>query len=86
MSEIERNESRSRVKAMTDEEQELAAKCLPTSVLMSEINRRSEKAAEVLTDVLNITNKINEQMSLEDMQAMIWALKKTVRGGREHEQ
>lgn len=85
MSELERNEIRSRVKAMTDEEKDLTAKCLPTSVLIAEINRRSEKAAEVLNDVLNITNNINEQMTLEDMQAMIWALKKTVRGGRETE-
>lgn len=80
MSEIERLEISSRIKAMDEEEMQVTARCLPTGLLLAEIDRRTTKAAEVLNDVYTILGNVTESMDLEDMQAIIKALKGAVKG------
>lgn len=80
MSEIERLEISSRIKAMDEEEMQVTARCLPTGLLLAEIDRRTTKAAEVLNDVYTILGNVTENMDLEDMQAIIKALKGAVKG------
>ena len=80
MSEIERLEISSRIKAMDEEEMQVTARCLPTGLLLAEIDRRTTKAAEVLNEVYTILGNVTETMELEDMQAIIKALKGAVKG------
>lgn len=80
MSEIERLEISSRVKAMTEEELQVTARCMPTGLLLAEIDRRTTKASEVLTEVYTILGNVKEGMELEDMQDIIKALKGAVKG------
>lgn len=79
MSEIERKELVSRIKGMDTEEMQVAARCLPTGLLLAEIDRRTAKASEVLNEVYSILGNITESMTLEDMQETIKALKGAVK-------
>lgn len=80
MSEIERLEISTRTKAMTDEEMAVCVRNMPTGLLLAEIDRRTTKASEVLNEVYNILGTATESMTLEDMQAIIKALKGAVKG------
>lgn len=80
MSEIERLEISTRTKAMTEEELEVCVRNMPTGLLLAEIDRRTTKAAEVLNGVYTIIGTATEEMTLEDMQSMIRAIKATVKG------
>lgn len=80
MSEIERLEISTRTKAMTDEEMAVCVRNMPTGLLLAEIDRRTTKASEVLNEVYNILGTATDSMTLEDMQAIIKALKGAVKG------
>lgn len=79
MSEMERVEVATRIKAMTDDEQEITVKSLPTGLLLKEIDRRTSRASEIITSILTITSGITTDMSLEDMQAAIAAIRNELR-------
>lgn len=80
MSEIERLEISTRTKAMTEEELAVCVRNMPTGLLLAEIDRRTTKASEVLTDIYTIIGEATEEMTLEDMQDMIRAIKTAVKG------
>ena len=79
MSEIEKKEVATRVRAMTDEEQLVTVMNLPTGIILEEIERRTSKSSEILTGVLTILSNITDDMTLEDMQTTISAIKNILR-------
>lgn len=54
MSELEKQEVISRIKGMTQEEQQLAIKVFPSEVLLEEVIRRDEVSRRMLSDIRNI--------------------------------
>lgn len=79
MSEIEKKEVATRVRAMTDEEQLITVMNLPTGIILEEIERRTSKSSEILTGVLTILSNVTDDMTLEDMQTTISAIKNILR-------
>lgn len=79
MSEIEKKEVATRVRAMTDEEQLVTVMNLPTGIILEEIERRTSKSSEILTGVLTILSNVTDDMTLEDMQTTISAIKNILR-------
>ena len=79
MSEMERVEIATRIKAMTDDEQEITVKSLPTGLLLKEIDRRTSRASEIITSILTITSNMTADMTLEEMQRAIAAIKNELR-------
>lgn len=80
MSEIEALEISTRTKAMTDDEMTVCIRNMPTGLLLAEIDRRTTKATEILTDVFAIIGRASENMTLEDMQDMIRLIKDAIKG------
>ena len=54
MSELEKQEVISRIKGMTEEEQQLAIKIFPSEILLEEVRRREEVSRNMLSDIRKI--------------------------------
>ena len=61
------------------EEQLVTVMNLPTGIILEEIERRTSKSSEILTGVLTILSNVTDDMTLEDMQTTISAIKNILR-------
>lgn len=81
---LERNEIRSRVIGMSEEEKKIAVKCMPINILQEEIDRRNEVARNKL-DMVYVALAKSPNTDLHDIMCTLNELKDILEIGKKDE-